>query len=68
MRLLSIDGWDVPCALSPALREIGNGRASSVASLRKSLCILDEFGFNQAAAVHALEFANPCHVVTAKNR
>lgn len=69
MRLLSIDGWDVPCArprvVSHQVRE--KSSQTPMSSLQTCMRKLDGFA-DQAPAVHLLEVANPACVVTAKNR
>lgn len=66
MRLLSIDGWDVPCA--PPAKGVKSTRDPLPSStLKTCIRMVDEFG-NKNAAVHVLEVANPTHVVNEKNR
>lgn len=62
MRLLSIDGWDLPCALPTP-----TGGKALPSCLKKCRETLAEFDF-VGKAVHILEVANPVHVVTDKNR
>lgn len=73
MRILSIDGWDLPCALTAAASRHGaprrDGRFES--SLRKCESVLEtlsdgdiEDGEN---ALHVLEVAMPAIVVTKSN-
>lgn len=73
MRILSIDGWDLPCALTAAASRHGapgrDGRFKS--SLRKCESVLEalsdgdmEDGKN---ALHVLEVAMPAIVVTKSN-
>lgn len=70
MRILSIDGWDLPCALTAAATaaSTGAGRGGRVieSSLRKCESVLEGFG-EEEKALHVLEVAMPAVVVTKCN-
>lgn len=66
MRLLSVDGWDLPCALEAAAAAGGHGRV--IPSCRKKCERVLEELHGEMKAVHTLEVATPVVVVTRKNR
>lgn len=66
MRILSIDGWDLPCALST----MGGGAGSNSrfqSCLRKCERVLEACSTG-TKTVHVLEVATPAVVVTTTNR
>lgn len=66
MRILSIDGWDLPCALSTASG--GAGPSSRYQScLRKCERVLEACSAD-TKTVHVLEVSTPAVVVTTTNR
>ncbi|CAM9233688.1 unnamed protein product [Laminaria digitata] len=68
MRILSIDGWDLPCALSTASGGVGAGSTSRFQScLRKCERVLEACS-TDTKTVHVLEVATPAVVVTTTNR
>lgn len=62
MRILSIDGWDLPCALP--LPSNGNAPVSSLKECMRALAEFDHIG----KVAHVLEVANPAYIVTENNR
>lgn len=71
MRILSIDGWDLPCALAAAAGASGTG-AGAVgtggleSSLRKCESVLEDL-HGEESELHVLEVAMPAVVVTKSN-
>lgn len=73
MKILSIDGWDLPCALTAAAAAAastgsGKGRGGRVveSSLRKCENVLEGLE-GEEKALHVLEVAMPAVVVTKSN-
>ncbi|CAM9441290.1 unnamed protein product [Scytosiphon promiscuus] len=76
MRILSIDGWDLPCALAASAKPRGsggNGNGAGVdgrfeSSLRKCERILEGLnGVDEDDVLHVLEVAMPAVVVNRSN-
>lgn len=65
MRLLSIDGWDLPCALAAASKAGNDGTLSS--SLIKCERVLDALR-SEGKETHFLEMQTPAVVVTENSR
>lgn len=72
MRILSIDGWDLPCALKAAATASGNGAVGGdgtsklESSLRKCESVLEDLQ-GEECELHVLEVAMPAVVVTKSN-
>lgn len=74
MRILSIDGWDLPCALNAVAAASGAGavgrdganRLKSRSSLRKCESVLEDL-HGEESELHVLEVAMPAVVVTKSN-
>lgn len=67
MRILSIDGWDLPCALKAAAASSGGAGASRLeSSLRRCETVLEDL-HGEECELHVLEVAMPAVVVTESN-
>eukprot|EP00752_Nemacystus_decipiens_P008302 g7422.t1 len=72
MKILSIDGWDLPCALKAAAAASGTGTTKSggtsrlESSLRKCESVLEDL-HGEENELHVLEVAMPAVVVTKSN-
>lgn len=68
MTILSIDGWDLPCALRSAAAASGAGAVGRrlESSLRKCEAVLEDLQ-GEESELHVLEVAMPAVVVTKSN-
>lgn len=72
MRILSIDGWDLPCALTAAAAASGSssversGTSRLESSLKKCESVLEDLD-GEEDDLHVLEVAMPAVVVTDSN-
>ena len=66
MRILSIDGWDLPCALGAAKSDAVGRSGRLESSLRKCENVLRDM-HGEESALHVLEVAMPAVVVTKSN-